>query len=241
MTEGKAREDLIRHLKLLRLFGPDFIPGPGADPPRTGAPPAETQSSVGNPGEGVLPADPGFEEFRRNVLACTKCRLRAGCRQVVFGSGNLQARVMLVGEAPGEEEDVRGEPFVGRAGRLLTSILERLGVRREQIYITNIVKCRPPENRIPQEDEIRSCIPYLLRQMRYIRPQIVCALGRPAAAALLNRPHLAVLSERGKYYEAHGARIFVTVHPAYCLRNPADTRLLEQDLSTVLRDADLGV
>jgi uracil-DNA glycosylase family 4 len=213
-----TRDPVRNHLELERMFGADFLP---------------TTGGVASCGEDE------FEGFRRDVLGCVKCRLAEGRTQVVFGVGPLDSPVVLVGEGPGEEEDRLGEPFVGRAGRLLTKTIEKLGVRREQVYIANIVKCRPPGNRRPELDEIQSCIPYLFRQIARIRPKLVCAMGAVAAGALLNRPNIAVLKARGKFETFHNLRLFITVHPSYCLRNPPDARLLEEDLRTVFEEGGL--
>lgn len=216
-------DQLRKLIKLEALFGVDFIPSSGVA--------RFTSEAKGATSE--------FETFRQQVLKCTKCKLSAGRTQVVFGVGNLQSPIMFVGEGPGEEEDLRGEPFVGRAGRLLTATLEKLGVKRQQVYIANIVKCRPPGNRTPEFDEVTACMPYLLKQIAYIKPKVICALGAVAVKALMNRTNASVLSMRGKYYSFNNLKIFVTVHPSYCLRNPRDTVLLETDLRTVLLDVGL--
>lgn len=215
-----AHEQIRKRLELERLFGVDWIPTSG--------------------NAGTIACDDDFERFRRETLGCAKCKLAQGRTQVVFGVGPLDAPVMLVGEGPGEEEDRLGEPFVGRAGRLLTKTIEKLGVRRDQVYIANIVKCRPPGNRRPEFDEIQSCIPHLLRQIARIRPRVVCAMGSVAAGALLNRPGIAILKARGKFESFNNMRLFITVHPSYCLRNPSDVRLLEEDLRTVFQEVGLA-
>jgi DNA polymerase len=145
---------------------------------------------------------------------------------------------MFVGEAPGEDEDRQGEPFVGRAGQLLTRTLEKLGVRRSRVYIGNILKCRPPGNRTPQFDEMAACMPWLLRQIQFVNPAILCALGNIAAQTLLNT-RTGITRLRGRYAEAHGRKVFCTFHPAYILRNMGDLPLFEADLRTVCRDAGL--
>jgi DNA polymerase len=219
-----------RHLEMERLFGADFLPlsraraaRPAAGRPKGGAPES---------------APPEFLEFRRQVLACTKCGLAGTRTQVVFGVGPLGAPLLFVGEAPGEDEDRQGEPFVGRAGQLLTKTLKKLGVERERVYIANILKCRPPGNRTPQFDEMAACMPWLLRQIQFVGPRILCALGNIAAQTLLGT-RTGITRLRGKYGEAHGRRIFCTFHPAYILRNMGDLPLFEADLRTVCRDAGL--
>ncbi len=208
--------EIRRHLELEKMFGADFVPTSGR------------------------PARDDFAAFTQQVLACTKCRLSETRTQVVFGVGSLEAPVVLVGEGPGGDEDLQGEPFVGRAGKLLTRTMEKLGVRRQQVYIANIVKCRPPGNRKPELDEIQACMPYLFRQIARIKPKLVCAMGAVAAGALLNRPNIAILRARGRIETFHNMRIFITVHPSYCLRNPGDTRLLEEDLRAVFQEVGLA-
>jgi DNA polymerase len=145
---------------------------------------------------------------------------------------------MFIGEAPGEDEDRQGEPFVGRAGRLLTESLRKLGIERSRVYIANILKCRPPGNRTPQFDEMSACMPHLLKQIRFVAPKILCALGNIAAQTLLNTK-TGITKLRGRYWEAFGFRVFPTFHPAYILRNMGEKTLWETDLSKVSRDAGL--
>lgn len=189
---------------------------------------------------GLPPSDPA--ELRREVLACGQCGLSRAATQVVMGVGPPGAPLMFVGEAPGREEDRLGEPFVGNAGKLLTRTLEKLGVARSQVWITNVVKYRPPGNRLPRAGEIRACMAHLRREIALIRPSIVCALGSVSAQALLGtKESLARL--RGRYAEAHGARVFPTFHPAYVLRAMEYSRgaleAFEADLRQVCRDAGL--
>jgi len=161
----------------------------------------------------------GLEAVRAEVAECTRCALCESRTQTVFGVGDPQARVMFIGEAPGRDEDARGEPFVGRAGQLLNKILAAMEWRREDVYITNILKCRPPNNRDPQESEVRCCEDYLKRQIALIQPRYICALGRIAAQWLLrtNAP-LSVL--RTGEYQYEGIPVISTYHPAALLRNP---------------------
>ncbi|MBL8138246.1 MAG: uracil-DNA glycosylase [Acidobacteria bacterium] len=165
--------------------------------------------------------------------ACTRCKLHTlGRRQVVFGVGNPQARLMFVGEAPGEDEDKQGEPFVGRAGQLLTKIIEAIGMTREQVYIANVIKCRPPGNRNPEPDEVMTCEPYLFEQLGIIRPTIVVALGKFAAQSLL-RTTEPITKLRGRVFEWRGASLIPTFHPAYLLRNPPAKREVWEDMKKV--------
>jgi DNA polymerase len=173
----------------------------------------EADMSVTPPNAGTL------AELEKTVSACTACPLHRSRTQTVFGAGNPNTRVLFIGEAPGRDEDVRGEPFVGRAGQLLNKILAAIDLEREDVFITNILKCRPPNNRDPQESEVRRCENYLKRQIELIKPGVICALGRVAAQWLLqtNAP-LGTLRKGEYYYE--GIRILATYHPAALLRNP---------------------
>jgi DNA polymerase len=164
---------------------------------------------------------------------CTRCKLHAlGRRQVVFGVGNPDADLMFVGEAPGADEDVQGEPFVGRAGQLLTRIIEAIGLTRGDVYIANVIKCRPPQNRNPEPDEVEICQPFLFQQVDAIEPKVIVALGSFAARALLGT--LDPISRlRGRVYEYRGAKLVPTFHPAYLLRNPASKRDVWEDMKRV--------
>jgi len=183
---------------------------------------------------------PEFAKFRDEVLGCRKCGLCETRTQVVFGVGTLKAPVVFVGEAPGADEDRQGEPFVGRAGQLLTQSLAKVGVRREQVYIANILKCRPPDNRTPRPDEMAACLPYLLKQLEWIQPGRICALGNIAVQALLGTT-LGISKLRGRYHDFQGRQLFATFHPAYILRNMTQGPIFEADLRTVCRDAGLIV
>ncbi|HXG61370.1 MAG TPA: uracil-DNA glycosylase [Planctomycetota bacterium] len=181
-------------------------------------------------------------ELRREVLACGRCGLSETAAQAVLGTGTVGAPLMFVGEAPGREEDRVGEPFVGRAGQLLNRALEKLGVARSQVYITNVVKYRPPENRLPRAAEIRACMTHLRREIALVRPKVICALGTVAAQALLDtKESLARL--RGRHVEVHGVRVLPTFHPAYILRSMEYSRAalqaFEADLRRACRDAGL--
>jgi len=161
-----------------------------------------------------------LERLRQEVFRCQKCRLYKTKRNYVFGAGNPYAEIMFVGEAPGGEEDKQGIPFVGRAGKLLTKLLEEIGYTREQVYIANVLKCRPPQNRDPRQDEIAACSPYLDSQIKIIQPKVLCALGRFAAVFLLGK-QIPLSQMRMKVHETrYGAKLIVTYHPAAVLRNP---------------------
>jgi DNA polymerase len=160
-----------------------------------------------------------LETFRAEICHCQKCALGKRRKNFVFGDGDASARIVFVGEAPGEEEDNQGRPFVGAAGQLLTKIIEAIKFRRSEVYICNILKCRPPENRDPERDEIVACTPYLRRQLEIIEPRVICCLGRHAAQTLLGTSAaLAALRERAHFFD--GVPVVVTFHPAALLRNP---------------------
>ncbi len=170
-----------------------------------------------------------WAELETTVRGCTQCSLHATRTQTVFGVGNRQARWMFIGEAPGADEDRQGEPFVGRAGQLLNAILFAIGLKREEVYIANVLKCRPPGNRDPQPEEVAQCEPYLLRQIELIKPRLIVALGRHAAHSLL-KTEVPLGKLRGQRLSYHGTPLIVTYHPAYLLRNPADKRKVWDDL-----------
>jgi uracil-DNA glycosylase family 4 len=164
---------------------------------------------------------------------CTRCKLHTlGRKQVVFGVGNPNAALMFVGEAPGADEDIQGEPFVGRAGQLLTKIIEAIGMRRGDVYIANVIKCRPPGNRNPEPDEVERCEPFLFRQIDVIKPTVIVALGKFAAQSLL-RTTEPITRIRGREYTYRNAILMPTYHPAYLLRNPASKREVWEDMKRV--------
>ncbi|WEN42376.1 Type-4 uracil-DNA glycosylase [Thauera sp. GDN1] len=171
-----------------------------------------------------------WDALEDDIRACRACALCERRKQAVPGVGDRGARWMFVGEGPGAEEDQRGEPFVGQAGRLLDNMLAALGLERgRDVYIANAVKCRPPHNRTPERAEMAACLPYLERQITLVRPRLLVALGRPAAQALLDR-ELAISAARGKRFEREGIPVVVTYHPAYLLRNPQDKAKAWEDL-----------
>jgi DNA polymerase len=173
-----------------------------------------------------------LEGIRSDIGDCQRCKLAPTRNTIVFGSGNPDAEIVFVGEAPGYEEDQQGLPFVGSAGQLLTKIIESIGVRREDAYICNILKCRPPENRNPEPDEVLACSPFLKRQIASIRPKIVCCLGKFAAQTLLQSA--APISRlRGRFHDVDGYRVIATFHPAYLLRSPEKKREVWEDMKQI--------
>ena len=169
---------------------------------------------------------------------CTRCKLSAGRKNIVFGEGNSKAELMFVGEAPGADEDLQGQPFVGRAGQLLTKMIIAMGLSREEVYIANIVKCRPPENRPPQEDEIAACQPFLIQQISAIGPKIICALGTFSAQTLLSTK-VRISDLRGRFHPLPGdpkqaIKVMPTFHPAYLLRSPGEKKNAWEDLQKIM-------
>jgi len=224
MREGSKRElagiarELRGYLEAQRSLGVDALEAhwPAVAPPAPAGPP------------------PSLTAIREELGDCTRCKLCRGRTQIVFGVGSPTAELVFVGEAPGADEDAQGEPFVGRAGQLLTKIIEAMGLRREEVYICNIIKCRPPNNRTPEADEILACQPFLLKQLRAIGPKFVCALGGPAAQTLLQTKE-PISRLRGKFSDFHGIPLLPTFHPAYLLRNPSEKKTVWADMKLLLR------
>ena len=222
----------------------DASPGrPAGEPGGTGA---ETNPVAPEPADRVVTAAarsepvhfvpaPGetLESIRLHLGDCTRCKLhRLGRRQIVFGVGNPSADLMFVGEAPGADEDIQGVPFVGRAGQLLTKIIEAIDLKREDVYIANVIKCRPPDNRNPEPDEVEQCEPFLVNQIDAIRPRVIVALGTFAAKALLKTQD-PISRLRGRVFEYRGAKLIPTFHPAYLLRSPERKRDTWEDMKKV--------
>ncbi|MGA1846634.1 uracil-DNA glycosylase [Deferribacter abyssi] len=175
-----------------------------------------------------------YHLYERNVKNCEKCRLAKGRTNIVFGEGNPKAELMFIGEGPGAEEDKQGRPFVGRAGQLLTKMIEAMKFKRSEVYIANIVKCRPPNNRAPFQDEITTCIPYLHKQVEIISPKVIVCLGSIAVSSLLNTTK-AISKVRGEFRDFRGIKVMPTFHPAYLLRNPKMKKLAWEDLQKVMK------
>lgn len=178
--------------------------------------------------------------IREDLGDCTRCPLhKQGRKQIVFGVGNPHAQLMFIGEAPGADEDQQGEPFVGRAGQLLNNMIKAMGLSREEVYIANIIKCRPPGNRTPERDECETCSPFLMRQIDAIKPKVIVALGAVAAKTLLaiNAP---MTELRGRWYDFRGIKLAVTYHPAFLLRDPRQKKAAWQDLQLVMKELGLA-
>jgi len=192
----------------------------------------------------ALAADPAsaLEQLRVDVIGdCRRCRLCEERTHVVFGVGNARARLMFIGEGPGADEDVQGEPFVGRAGQLLDRIIAAMGMSRPEVYIGNVVKCRPPGNRAPLPDEAATCLPFLRTQIAIIRPEVIVALGKTALEGLIGPLKGGITSLRGRWFETQEVPVMATFHPAYLLRNPAAKAPVWEDMKQVLGRLGLPV
>ncbi|MDP6958790.1 MAG: uracil-DNA glycosylase [Planctomycetota bacterium] len=206
-----------KHRELETLFGMDFLPLSRTSPSGTNR----------------------LDAIRKEVSSCQKCTdLCTRRTQTVFGVGDEKTPLMFVGEAPGADEDAQGEPFVGRAGQLLTKTLAKIGISRSQIYIANILKCRPPDNRNPNPEEMANCMPYLLKQIKNIRPKAICCMGNIATRSLL-QTKLGITKIRGQYQTINEIRFFPIYHPAYVLRNMSQIKVFEGDLRKVCQDVGL--
>ena len=246
----RALADRIRYYNELGIY--DFYrretDAVNSNPDRTARTIAQSQSRRHNSRRAVKSrevraaiSDPvqALIAIREDLGDCTRCRLaKQGRKQIVFGVGNPRADLMFIGEAPGADEDMKGEPFVGRAGQLLNNMIKAMGLTREEIYIANIIKCRPPGNRTPERDECETCSPFLMRQIGVIQPKALVALGAVAAKTLLaiNAP---MTELRGKWYDFRGTKLAVTYHPAFLLRDPRQKKEAWKDLQMVMKELGL--
>jgi uracil-DNA glycosylase family 4 len=183
----------------------------------------------------LSPSPESLEMIREDIGDCQRCKLCRTRTHIVFGAGSPRARLMFIGEGPGQDEDRVGEPFVGAAGQLLTRIITAIKLHREDVYIANVVKCRPPGNRVPEPDEIATCSPFLRRQIAAIRPLFICTLGGCAAQTLLGTTE-AISRLRGRLYDYEGVRVLPTFHPAYLLRNPEKKREVWEDMKLLMKE-----
>ena len=214
--------DLKSYLEYLKELGIENLPVSSENHPEKG---------LSNPPP-TFPRTRTLEEVRTELGDCRRCKLQRTRRTIVFGEGNKRAKLMIIGEGPGYDEVLQGRPFVGKAGQLLTKIIQSIHLQREEVYITNIVKCRPPQNRNPEPDEIRSCHPFLLGQISAIQPKMICALGTFAAQTLL-KTERKITALRGKAYDLDGIQVIPTYHPAYLLRNPDKKREVWEDMKRI--------
>ncbi len=180
-----------------------------------------------------------LEEIRDELGECTRCKLHGGRTNIVFGEGNPKAKLVFVGEGPGRDEDIQGRPFVGRAGKLLTKIIAAMGLTREDVYICNVVKCRPPDNRNPEADEVAACEPFLLKQIRTISPEVIVCLGSVATSLLLKLKSPRMADMRGQFHEYGNSKLMITYHPAALLRNPGFRKPLWEDIQLVMKELNL--
>ena len=221
----------------LREVGVDYVLRPSRTThdvrPVSAAPTDTASESSAAPGRETL------EDIRKELVGCKGCPLCAGRSTIVFGVGNPGARLMFVGEGPGLDEDRQGEPFVGAAGKRLNQWIGRIGLRREEVYIANIVKCRPPGNRPPFPDEGKACLPYLMRQIRAIRPEVICTLGATALNHLLGAEER-ITRVRGRWREMDGIPVLPTYHPAFILRNAAREPEVFEDFERIARRLSTG-
>jgi uracil-DNA glycosylase family 4 len=256
MTAQKDRlaREILGHVRFYRDLGvawtgaarPALKPKPDANRNRAAAPTAPAASrTMAKPEivqkiaaqnsslfEAELSSTETLDSIRQDIGDCRRCKLAPTRTHIVFGSGSPKAELMFVGEAPGADEDAQGLPFVGRAGQLLTKIIEAIDMRREDVYICNILKCRPPGNRNPEPDEIAACDRFLFRQIATIKPKVICALGTFGAQTLL-RTKQPISSLRGNFFEYRGAKLMATFHPAYLLRNPNEKRKVWEDVQKI--------
>jgi DNA polymerase len=232
--------DLVEHLRFYGELGvtgisrdPAWRQRSGDDEPK-GLSPQEMKIGGDKPSGLSNTSGETLQDIKTEIGPdCTRCKLcTLGRRQVVFGVGHPDARLMFVGEAPGEDEDKQGEPFVGRAGQLLTKIIEAIGLTRDQVYIANVIKCRPPGNRNPEPDEVAACEPFLFRQIHAIKPRVIVPLGKFAAQSLLKTTD-PITRLRGREFQYLGASLIPTFHPAYLLRNPSAKRDVWEDMKKV--------
>ena len=236
-SDSGSRGQLIEHIRFFAELG---VKGLNRSEilVSSNIPPNTTQISRSSPttitlsGRGAV-STKSLQAIRDELGECTRCKLHElGRQQIVFGVGDPKARLMFVGEAPGRDEDAQGVPFVGRAGKLLTKIIESIGLDREQVYIANVIKCRPPKNRNPEHDEVEKCEPFLFEQIDSVRPRVIVALGSFAARTLL-QSETPISRLRGQVYDYRGTQLVPTFHPAYLLRNPGRKRDVWEDMKRV--------
>ena len=234
--------ELRKAVKLYSELGFEYLPVKRADINKLIAEAAVSarQDMVRESGRAVERAvDHGDDQedslkgLREEIGDCLRCKLSTGRKNIVFGEGNPEAKLMFIGEGPGRDEDTQARPFVGEAGKLLTNMIVKLGLKREDVYIANIVKCRPPNNRDPEEDEIETCMPFVEKQIEMIKPSVIVCLGRISGQALL-RSKVPIGKLRGNFYEFKGIPVMPTFHPAYLLRNRNDKWLTWNDMQKVL-------
>jgi DNA polymerase len=223
------RAELCNWLRLLEISG-------SADLLISSGTPAEHYGAATT----TAPSPQTAADLLEEIGSCTRCGLYKTRTHTVFGEGAADARLMFIGEGPGRDEDLQGRPFVGRAGMLLTKIIEAMGLARGDVYITNVVKCRPPGNRNPEIDEIAACLPYLENQIRLVAPEVICTLGLVASQTITG-VRTGITAMRGRFREYKGIPVMPTFHPAACLRKPQTKRLVWEDIKQVMKALDLPI
>ena len=220
----------------------DFLDRPAVSTPKKEeALPRDVPSNKTASPEKRTPALASLEDLRSHMGDCRRCGLHTGRTTLVFGEGDSNARLVFIGEGPGRDEDLAGRPFVGKSGQLLTKIIESgMGLTRDQVYICNVVKCRPPNNRDPEEEEVETCLPFLIQQIRIIHPEVICVLGRVASQALFGKG-FKITADRGQWRAFEEIPTMTTFHPAYLLRNPAAKRETWEDIKQIMRKLGLEV
>lgn len=237
-------KELLSYLRYLRISGVEYLSagytGVCREKPTRSESPCESKRASGDQKLGFAEANENLDDkpqillksIREEIGNCQRCRLGNARSNLVFGVGNPDADLVFVGEAPGRDEDIKGEPFVGKAGQLLTKIINAIDLLREDVYICNVIKCRPPENRNPQPDEVEACRHFLLKQLRAIRPRVICALGKFAAQTLLET-EAPISKLRGRFHDFKGIPLMPTYHPAFLLRNPNRKREVWEDMQLI--------
>ncbi len=234
--------DVAAYASYLREIGDTYLsPAPARSEQEEVPMPQRPPQSAGAPSlfdaVAAEPSDDSLEKIREDIGDCTRCKLHEARTKIVFGEGNPKAELMFVGEGPGADEDATGRPFVGAAGKLLDKIIEAIGFKRDDVYIANVVKCRPPQNRKPEKDESSTCQQFLYRQIDVIRPKVIVSLGNTPLESLIGLK-LGITKARGQFYDYHGIQLMATFHPAYLLRDPTKKREVWEDMKKVR--AELG-
>jgi uracil-DNA glycosylase len=246
-NKKRLGEEVVDHLKFYKSLGVEWVKASPAKPakpgkrpaaaaprsaPKAAAPTAPETKTFTTMRETLPASQESLESVRNDLGDCRRCKLAGSRTNIVFGFGNPRAELMFIGEAPGADEDEQGLPFVGRAGQLLTKIIEAIEMRRQDVYICNILKCRPPGNRNPETDEIAACEPFLFRQIAAVKPKVICTLGTFGSQTLL-RTTEPISRLRGRLLDYKGIKLMATFHPAYLLRNPNEKRKVWEDVQMV--------
>ena len=231
VLHAEAENSPVETMAPTKAATSSMTPAKTITPAKTAAPAQATPTSL-PPVIGDKPT--ALKLIREDIGDCTRCRLHKGRTNLVFGVGNVNAELMFIGEGPGADEDAQGEPFVGRAGQLLNNMITAMGIKREDVYIANVVKCRPPSNRTPEKDECDTCSPFLMRQIDVVKPKVIVALGAVAAKNLLAVSD-SMANLRGRWYDFRDSKLAVTYHPAYLLRDPRQKKETWKDLQMVMK------